>query len=223
MTGPPPSSALFHKREALLRLACAVRETGYHFVTVSPATHARVNARPDARQAKDPRGVLGWSQPFRPSALSPSIFSLMQEADVLRPHGDGWRSLIRFSTLHGALFAHSAYPTEAADAVFFGPDTYRFALAIEAQLAQREEPVRRAVDVGCGAGVGAILVARAHPGAEVRAGDVNGAALRLTEVNAALAGTPNVTVCESDVLAGVEGRFDLIVSNPPFVPGPARV
>ena len=90
----------------------------------------------------------------------------MHRAVVVAP---GPRSAVRLSSLEGLLFMHSAYPTVAADAVFFGPDTYRFGRAILAHLG-RGAPVRRAVDIGCGAGPGAILVARAYPDAEVYAG-----------------------------------------------------
>jgi methylase of polypeptide subunit release factors len=50
--------------------------------------------------------------------------------------------------------------------------------------------------------------------------DVNEAALRLARVNAALASTPNAIVQRADILDGVEGAFDLIVSNPPYLNDP---
>ncbi|HEY0203776.1 MAG TPA: SAM-dependent methyltransferase, partial [Acetobacteraceae bacterium] len=110
---------------ALIRLAQAIRDTGYSFVTPTPATIARVNARPGAEWAADLRGVFGWSRPFRDDVLPTVILRAMQDAAVLADHpGGGHRSLVRLSTLGGELFLHSAYPTAAADAVFFGPDTY---------------------------------------------------------------------------------------------------
>ena len=205
---------------ALLRLAQAVAGAGYDFVTPTPATHARVNARQDAAWAHDLRGILGWSRPFRQEVLSPGLFALMNEAGILVPHGEGWRSTLRLSTLCGLAFFHSAYPTAAAEAVFFGPDTYRFARAIQAWLDRPHPPVRRAADLGCGAGPGAVLAARALPGAEVLAIDINPAALDLTRVNAALAGV-SVRPCRSDLLAEVPGQFDLILSNPPYLVDPA--
>ncbi|MBV9749839.1 MAG: class I SAM-dependent methyltransferase [Acetobacteraceae bacterium] len=206
--------------DALLRLARAVQETGYHFTTPAPATHARVNARPHNAWARDLRDVFGWSRPFRPDILPPGLFALMQEADIAEPHGDGWRSLMRLSTLSGLLFLHSAYPTTSADSVFFGPDTYRFARTIASHLERRAPPVHRAVDVGCGAGPGAVLLARDLPGAEILAVDINPAALRLTRVNAVLAGV-QVHTCHSDLLTQVHGLFDLIIANPPYLVDPA--
>ena len=206
--------------DALLNLARAIQSTGYHFTTPTPATHARVNARPESAWARDLRDVFGWSRPFRADILEPDHLALMQTAGIVEPHGDGWRSLVRLSTLSGLLFLHSAYPTTAPDSVFFGPDTYRFARAIEAHLERRAPPVHRAVDIGCGAGPGAILLARALPGAEILALDINPAALRLAQLNAALAGVP-VTAQGSNLLAGVDGVFDLIVANPPYLLDPA--
>lgn len=207
---------------ALLRLAATLRDGGYRFITPTPATHERVNRRAGNAWARGVEDVFGWSRPFRDGVLAPEITALMQEAGVLARAGEGWRSLVRLSSLGGALFLHSAYPTEAADAVFFGPDTYRIALALDAHLAARSEPVRRAVDIGCGAGPGAILIALARPDAEVLAVDINEAALRLTRVNAALAGVRNLAACHSDLLSGVPGQFDLIVSNPPYLVDPAE-
>lgn len=207
--------------DALLRLAAAVRDTGYRFVTVTPATHARVNGRPGSRWARGLQDVFGWSRPFQPEILPDGMLDLMRRAEVLVPHEDGWRSLVRLSTLAGELFLHSAYPTVAADAVFFGPDTYRFAAALEAHLQahpkEHGSPVRRAVDIGCGAGPGGILLAKALPGAAVTMVDINDVALKLAGVNAALADVENAKPCRSDLLSGVEGAFDLIVANPPYL------
>lgn len=202
----------------LRRLARLLRDAGYAFTTPTPATIARVNARPDNVWARDLQGVFGWSRPFRRGLVPEPILAAMREAGVLAPEMDGFRSTVRFSTLDGLLFAHSAYPTEAADSVFFGPDTYRFARAIGQH---RRERVRRAVDIGSGAGPGAVLVARRWPEAEVLAVDINEAALRMTRVNAAVAGVL-VEALNSDLLGGTVGEFDLIVANPPYLIDPGE-
>ncbi|MEV4641836.1 class I SAM-dependent methyltransferase [Actinoplanes sp. NPDC049548] len=206
---------------ALRELGTALKDLGYSFTTVTPATHARVNARPENALARSLRDVLGWSRPFEPGTLPARIVELLDEAGMLDRGGDHWRSRVRFSTYDGELFVHSAFPTTAADSVFFGPDTYRMADAAAAHVEGRDRPVRRAVDIGCGTGAGAITVAKRAPGAEVLAVDINDAALRFTEVNTALAGTTGVRPCHSDLLSGVDGDFDLIVSNPPFMIDPA--
>jgi methylase of polypeptide subunit release factors len=127
---------------------------------------------------------------------------------------------VRASTLDGQLYFHSAYPTSAADAVFFGPDTYRFLRALGPELDARG--VSRAADIGCGAGAAAIAIALRWPQADVLALDINDNALRMTALNAALAGAGNVQPRQSDLLDGVEGKFDLIVANPPYLVDPCE-
>jgi methylase of polypeptide subunit release factors len=201
---------------ALAHLGRQLRDTGYGFVTITPASHARVNARPGAEWATTLRDVFGWSRAFRSGIVPPLIFHGMQQAGVLAEVPGGWRSLVRFSTLNGALFVHSAFPTSAQDAVFFGPDTYKFADAIERWLAQ-VRTVRRAADLFAGAGPGAIVVARRHPQAEVLAIDINPGALTACAANADLAECGLVRPVRSDLLADVPGHFDLIVAHPPYL------
>ena len=216
----PHPSTLPNEDRALLRLVEALRQVGYGFVTPTPATHARVNARAQNRQAQDPEGVFGWSRPFHEGLLSEHMLELMRDAGVLTTGSEPWRSLVRVSSLDGELFIHSAHPTVSAESVFFGPDTYRFAAAIRTGLRALRSPVRRAVDIGCGAGPGAILVAKAHPAADVAMVDINETALRYARINACLARTPNAVACRSDLLSGLGGSFDLIVSNPPYLNDP---
>ena len=105
---------------ALLHLGQALRDRGYHFITPTPLTHERVNQRPENALADDLPGVFGWSRPFQHELLPPPLFSLMDQADVLEPYGSRWRSKVRLSSLDGQLFLHSAFPTEATDAVNLG-------------------------------------------------------------------------------------------------------
>jgi methylase of polypeptide subunit release factors len=155
--------------------------------------------------------------PFDHTLFPQEQLALLEQAGIVERSGSLWRSTVRWSSLEGMLFAHSAYPTTQADAVFFGPDSYRFAQLIESHLQQHFEPLRRVLDIGCGAGVGALIVARARHDAEVLAVDINPRALRLSAVNAELAGVNNVSVYHSDVLGSVEGQFDLIIANPPYM------
>jgi release factor glutamine methyltransferase len=207
---------------ALLRLGGALRAAGYEFTTPSPATHARVNARPENEHAKDLRDMFGWSRPFSESAMPADILALMREAGILIEGNGIFRSALRVSSSQGELFFHSAFPTTEADAVFFGPDTCRFARAIKAGLKERTALIRNAIDIGCGAGPGGILVAKYAPEACVLMTDINASALRLARVNAALAGTPNAIALHADILDGVDGTFDLIVSNPPYLNDPLQ-
>jgi SAM-dependent methyltransferase len=205
----------------LLQLGRRLQADGYRFITPTPLTHQRVNQRDEGQVADTLRDVFGWSRPFEPGLLSADEQRQLQEAQVIDVYDGRLKSRVRWSSLDDLLFVHSGFPTDAADSVFFGPDTYRFAQLIHAHLQQSFAPIQRAVDIGCGAGVGAILIARARREAEVLAVDINPAALRLTAINAALAEVANVEVQASDVLQGTEGNFDLIVANPPYMADPA--
>ncbi|PKL94735.1 MAG: SAM-dependent methyltransferase [Gammaproteobacteria bacterium HGW-Gammaproteobacteria-9] len=66
-------------------------------------------------------------------------------------------------------------------------------------------------------GAGAILTALARPQAEVLAVDINPEALRLTRINAALAGADNLRAERSDLLSNAQGEFDLVLANPPYL------
>lgn len=203
------------RTRALVDLGRALKEAGYTFVTVSPETHRRVEARAVAAgraTARTLRDVFGWNRPFESSLLPSRLLELGRAAGVLEAAGARLRSTVRFSSLGRDLFVHSAYPTLAANAVFFGPDTYRFCDLVRAQ-AQRASCV---VDIGCGSGAGGILAAQLAQ--RVVLADVNRAALAFSEVNAMLAGVESkVTAIESDVLRSVEGPVDLVIANPPYM------
>jgi methylase of polypeptide subunit release factors len=208
----------------LLHLGQALHARAYRFTTVTPLTHQRVNAREENAWASDLAGVFGWSRPFQRETLGDELFGLMDSANVLleAPSG-GWLSAVRWSSLGDELYVHSRYPTQEDEAVFFGPDTYRYAQAIEQHLRQSvTRPLRRVADIGCGAGPGAMLVAQAASAAEVFALDINPQALEFTEVNARLAGIGNLRVLRSDLLDALAGQFDLILSNPPYMLDPQQ-
>lgn len=205
---------------ALVHLAGWLRSEGYRFTTVTPATHARVLARGD-RPARDLRDVFGWSRAFPASLLPAQALDALQSADLLEPAGtDLLRSKVRFSSLGEQLYAHDAYPTSAADAVFFGPDTYRFAQLIERELAGAPLPARaRILDVGCGSGAGGIAAALASRAAQPRLAltDINARALAFAAANAAHAQCPPVALLQGDLYERADAPFDLIVANPPYL------
>jgi len=191
------------------------RELGrldYAFTTVTPATHIRALQHREG-PALDLRDVFGWSRSFSRDVIPAAMLELLDAAGCVARDGDLLRSTIRFSTLGGQLFVHSAFPTTAPDAVFFGPDTHRFVAAV-----QRCAPhVERLVDVGCGSGAGGILLA-GHAKRIVLA-DIAPSALVFARVNAVLARV-EAEIVHSDVLAGVGGDIDLVIANPPYMHDP---
>jgi release factor glutamine methyltransferase len=83
-------------------------------------------------------------------------------------------------------------------------------------LADAAEP--RVLDVGVGSGAIALAIADEHPGAKVVATDNSAGALAVAEENRARAGLEDrVEFVPGELVAGLEGPFDLVVSNPPYV------
>lgn len=189
-------------------------ERGYDFVSVTPATHARILARPDKRQAATLRDVFGWSLPFAPDLLPSEMVDLLERGDLLEASGALVKSKVRIGRIHGSLIIHSAFPTEHEDSVFFSPDTYRFTDFVRSELV-RAGGVTRLLDIGAGPGSGAIAAAPIVPGARLTLCDLNPLALRLAHINARHAGLEIETV--EGGIEDVRGRFDAAIANPPFM------
>jgi hypothetical protein len=203
----------------LAALLAGLAEAGYRFTAVTPETHRRVLERARGQDARDLRDAFGWNMPFADGLLPAPLLEALAGSGTIARDGRLWRSRVRVASLGGHLFAHSAYPTEEDDAVFFGPDSYRFVRFLGAEIPLLP-PARHIVDIGTGSGVGAIAAALLLPGARVTATDINAKALLYARVNARRAGVALETVAGSG-LDGVAGEIDLVVANPPFVADPA--
>jgi ribosomal protein L3 glutamine methyltransferase len=80
--------------------------------------------------------------------------------------------------------------------------------------------VRRVLDMCCGSACLAVLAARAFPLAKVDAVDISDASLAVAERNRRLHGLRRrVELVRSDLFGALRGRrYDLILTNPPYVP-----
>jgi release factor glutamine methyltransferase len=82
----------------------------------------------------------------------------------------------------------------------------------------RGEPASRVLDLGTGSGAIALALAHERKTCAVLGIDVAGPAIELAKRNAAALGIDNVGFRCGDWYAPVDGeRFDLIVSNPPYI------
>ena len=227
------SSSELTLNSLLVDLLTIIKLQGYEFVTVSPTTHEYFFAKNSA-SGRNLRDIFGWNLPFHLDALCPLIQKIMTDACLLDHDGELMRSKLRISSLGKDLFFHSAFPTVENDAVFFGPDTYRFARFIKQTLKEQRSTIPqshqqsqksiRILDIGCGTGAGGFAAVRSLPYGclyELIFNDINDKALELALINASVADI-SIKAMPGDILsqdifktAGAE--FDLIISNPPFM------
>ena len=202
---------------ALTALGRVLQSEGYRFTAVTPATHRRV-----LQHLQGPttlQSIFGWNRPFSSDEVAPQILDLLAEAEALEETNGLYRSKVRFATLDDLLFVHSGFPTTEPDAVFFGPDTYRFARLLRSSIMHMpaNRPLKL-VDVGSGSGAGGIYASRLLPGAtDLILADINPKALEFSGVNAALNDLPAAQTVLSDVLDGIKGEIDLVIANPPYL------
>jgi len=93
-------------------------------------------------------------------------------------------------------------------------------LIVEAALALHRDPAALVsiADVCTGSGCLAVAIATERPHAAIVATDISNVALAVARRNAARHGVAHrIRFVSTDLLRGVDGPFDLIVANPPYV------
>ena len=152
-------------------------------------------------------------------AFAPVTGEELQRLGLLEPGGTPLRASVRVVPHAELLLAGNRYPDETpggtpADYVA----TVTAPSAVLATLTTRGES-RTALDVGTGSGIQALWAARHCD--QVVAVDINPRALNLAAFNALLNGIGNIEFRQGSLFEPVAGeRFDLIVSNAPYVVSP---
>jgi len=146
------------------------------------------------------------------AALGEECFAFAAGSGLIEETPRGWRSPLRLFLLE-SLYLLGDRPEQTADTVM-GVGTTTVLLARASYPGER---VGSALDLGCGGGALALLLARAAD--RVVGADLNARAIAFARINAMLNGITNVEFRVGDWYAPVAGeRFDLIVSQPPFLP-----
>ena len=156
----------------------------------------------------------------RPGMLDAAMFRLLEVTGQLEAVDGRFKSKLRFATLGELIFAHTAFPTRERDAVFFGPNTYRFVAALRHAIPAGDAARPPTLfDIGCGCGAGGIYAARhlLPRGVRIVLSDINARALMFAAANAQLNDVPDLDVATSDLLDGLEGTPDIVIANPPYL------
>ena len=211
------------QQQALLYLLNFLKQQDYQFTAITPLSHQRILDRKqnDLNKKITLKDIFGWNLGFKKTDLDPALFSILEEHQLLKIQENLYLSQVRVASLNNALFIHSAFPTIEQDAVFFGPDTYRFAYHLKQYLASRSDPLKRAVELCCGTSAAAISIAKYFPDYdELIVADLNPKALLYSQMNIDFAGLKKIHPVQSDLFANLQGQFDLIFANPPYLIDP---
>jgi SAM-dependent methyltransferase len=148
-------------------------------------------------------------------ALAPATPEDLVELGVVREENGALRATVKLAAHDPFVLASDPSDRAGAPDVVMGvtrPATLLSHLTIR-------RPVRRALDIGTGNGILALLAAR--DAEHVVGTDINEHALELARFNASLNGVENVEFRLGSFLEPVEGEaFGLVVSNPPYVISP---
>jgi release factor glutamine methyltransferase len=99
------------------------------------------------------------------------------------------------------------------------PDTEIIVDAVAALAKETATPNLRVLDLGTGSGAILIAMLTELPGATGVGTDIDAATLRIAQRNAEQARVAQrAEFQQADWLTGVTGKFDIVVSNPPYIP-----
>jgi len=208
---PVANAAVRAALARLVALGFAERQVNSWF-GVPLITDARfVRPRPDRPR----RGLGGWialfvaGEPVEAAGLGEEVAAL-EAAGWIERDGDRVRARVRLLPLFGLLVASDAQLSEEAVGA---PDVS----ALNSAACLPPRVAGAALDIGCGAGLIALVAARA--GAQVIGSDVDARSLAFARLNADVNGV-NIRWAEGDLFGAERGPFALIVFNAPLLRAP---
>jgi release factor glutamine methyltransferase len=99
------------------------------------------------------------------------------------------------------------------------PETEEWVAHLIERLTAYKKKISRILEIGTGSGCIGLALAKSLPKAQIWATDINPLALDLASHNAKINNITNIQFLESDLFQALYGKtFDLIISNPPYIP-----
>ena len=146
-----------------------------------------------------------------------TITRFLREAQEIGGDGAGFLAGIPFAYQLGyAEFVDHKF-TVTTDVLIPRPETEQLFEMVD-QAIKNHPAWRRLVDVGTGSGCLGLALAHAHPMLSATLTDISPEALAVANMNARKLGLHSVIFKESDLLTEIVGLFDVIVTNPPYIP-----
>ncbi len=171
--------------------------------------------------AKD-RGILSIAKRMQALFRNVETLEISKGFRVVCSHKHGGAQDIAPNTLASVKLAPELFePGDLVSQVFaHGMLDEGTRLLLEALDGQHVRPDDEALDIGCGAGMIGLHIAKIASKGQVTMVDVSLAAVALARQNVAESGLSNIRVLPSDgAQAVLSERFDLVVTNPPFHQG----
>ena len=76
----------------------------------------------------------------------------------------------------------------------------------------------KVLDIGTGSGIIACMLKKRNPTLDVTGVDISDSALEIARKNAKKLNLENISFIKSDIFSSLNEKFDLIISNPPYIP-----
>jgi hypothetical protein len=150
------------------------------------------------------------------AALPPELLTKLIEREVLIERDGGWQSRLTVTPVGSKLFFHDdnrIHVHEKMDHVFCGRCSMRLVARVAEVGATRR--FTRGLDLCTGSGVQGLSMSGSCD--EVVLGDVNPRALAYARANARVNGVTNSRTVLSDLFSEIDGKFDIITANTPFL------
>lgn len=145
---------------------------------------------------------------------------MLDDDDVteLRRHARDRSAGVPFAHIVGTKEFWSLPFNVTSDTLVPRPDTETL-IELTLEVFADHEPPSRILDIGTGTGCIALTLLQEFPSSTAVATDVSAEVLAVARTNAEMQGMTNrLTFVESSWFEDIDGVFDLVVSNPPYIP-----
>lgn len=149
------------------------------------------------------------------------LLNTLTHLGLLIPRGENWASRVDLFEVAGLYFATDhRYMMLPEDQLDEDPVMYIGSDSLGLVCTAPQYSVDRVLDLCCGSGIQGLVASRYAN--EVISVDINPRAIRFARFNAQLNGVNNIQVRLGDLYQAIDGQFNTILANPPFVPSPTQ-